>query len=46
MRDTGLSLFYECYRIAGVTKPNRFKTMAAICRNPEDKLTAWLDAGG
>src|SRR6185437_10296067 len=36
MIDTGLSLFHEGYRIGGATKPERFKTMAAVCRNPDD----------
>jgi hypothetical protein len=36
MIDTGLSLFHEGYRIGGATKPERFKTMAAVCRDPED----------
>ena len=36
MVDTGLSLFQEGYRIGGVTRPERFKSMEAICRDPED----------
>ena len=36
MIDTGLSLFHEGYRIGGATKPERFKTMDAICREPLD----------
>ena len=36
MIDTGLSLFHEGYRIGGATKPERFKTMAAVFRNPDD----------
>jgi predicted acyl esterase len=36
MIDTGLSLFHEGYRIGGATKPERFKAMAAVCRNPDD----------
>ncbi|MBM79023.1 MAG: acylase [Planctomycetaceae bacterium] len=32
MRDTGLSLFHEGYRIGGTTRPNRFHSMAAQCR--------------
>ena len=36
MIDTGLSLFHEGYRIGGTVRPERFKTMDAICRNPED----------
>lgn len=42
MVDTGLSLFQEGYRIGGVTRPNRFRAMDDICRNPADnqKLVA------
>ncbi len=36
MIDTGLSLFHEGYRIGGTSRPERFKTMSAICRNPDD----------
>ena len=36
MRDTGLSLFQEGYRIGGTTRPERFKAMDAVARNPED----------
>lgn len=36
MVDTGLSLFQEGYRIGGATKPERFKKMDAVCRNPAD----------
>ena len=36
MVDTGLSLFHEGYRIGGTTRPERFKALAANCRNPED----------
>ena len=36
MIDTGLSLFQEGYRIGGTTRPERFKQMEAVCRNPED----------
>jgi len=36
MIDTGLSLYHEGYRIGGTTRPNRFRTMEAVCRNPED----------
>jgi len=32
MRDTGLSLFQEGYRVGGTTRPTRFKGMAANCR--------------
>lgn len=38
MVDTGLSLFHEGYRIGGTTRPERFKSMSAICRNPQDNL--------
>ncbi len=34
MIDTGLSLFHEGYRIGGTTRPERFKTMDAVCRVP------------
>ncbi len=36
MTDTGLSLFHEGYRLGGITRPERFKAMAEICRNPAD----------
>jgi predicted acyl esterase len=39
MIDTGLSLFHEGYRIGGAAKPERFKQMASVCRNPADNLT-------
>ncbi len=45
MIDTGLSLFQEGYRIGGITRPQRFKSMAAICRNPGDNerlLKEWF----
>jgi predicted acyl esterase len=45
MTDTGLSLFHEGYRIGGTTRPERFKSMEAICRNPEDQrelLREWF----
>ena len=45
MVDTGLSLFQEGYRIGGVTRPNRFKAMEEICRNPQDNrrlLEEWF----
>ena len=41
MTDTGLSLYQEGYRIGGVTRPNRFKSMGAIARDPADN-DAWL----
>jgi predicted acyl esterase len=45
MVDTGLSLFQEGYRIGGTTRPERFKGMDAVCRNPEDNrrlLAEWF----
>jgi uncharacterized protein len=45
MTDTGLSLFHEGYRIGGTTRPERFKRMAGVCRNPEDNqrmLEEWF----
>lgn len=36
MTDTGLSLFQEGYRIGGITRPNRFKAMDDVARNPAD----------
>ena len=36
MVDTGLSLFQEGYRIGGLTRPERFKSMEKVCRNPAD----------
>ncbi len=45
MTDTGLSLFHEGYRIGGATKPERFKTMDAVCRVPADNrklLAEWF----
>ncbi len=36
MEDTGLSLFHEGYRIGGITRPERFKAMAKVCRDPDD----------
>lgn len=39
MIDTGLSLYHEGYRIGGITRPQRFKTMDAVCRVPmENRL--------
>ena len=35
MTDTGLSLFQEGYRIGGTTRPERFKGMDGVCRDPE-----------
>ncbi len=45
MIDTGLSLYHEGYRIGGTTRPERFKTMDAVCRVPEHNRTLvkeWL----
>ncbi|MBP88385.1 MAG: acylase [Planctomycetaceae bacterium] len=45
MTDTGLSLFQEGYRIGGGTRPERFKGMDAVCRNPDDNrklLAEWF----
>ena len=36
MVDTGLSLFHEGYRIGGVTRPERFKSLDKVARNPAD----------
>ncbi|MBA4189170.1 MAG: acylase [Planctomycetaceae bacterium] len=45
MIDTGLSLFHEGYRIGGTTRPERFKQMDSVCRNPDDNrklLKEWF----
>ncbi len=45
MIDTGLSLFHEGYRIGGTTRPERFKQMKAVCRDPEENqrlLVEWF----
>ncbi len=45
MIDTGLSLFQEGYRIGGTTRPERFKGMDAVCRDPLDNralLAEWF----
>ena len=45
MTDTGLSLFHEGYRIGGTTRPERFKAMDSICRDPGDNarlLAEWF----
>jgi predicted acyl esterase len=45
MIDTGLSLFHEGYRIGGTTRPERFKEMDRVCRNPADNralLKEWF----
>jgi len=36
MTDTGLSLFHEGYRIGGITRPERFKQMDTVARDPAD----------
>jgi predicted acyl esterase len=36
MVDTGLSLFQEGYRIGGTMRPERFKAMDKVCRDPAD----------
>ena len=44
MVDTGLSLFHEGYRIGGTARPERFKSLGEVCRNPqdnEDLLQEW-----
>lgn len=44
MVDTGLSLFHEGYRIGGTARPERFKSLGEVCRNPqdnEDLLREW-----
>ena len=49
MVDTGLSLFQEGYRIGGATKPERFKKMDAVCRNPADNrrlMDQWAEFCG
>ncbi len=38
MIDTGLSLYQEGYRIGGTTRPERFKGMDAVCREPAHNL--------
>lgn len=46
MTDTGLSLFEEGYRIGGTTRPERFKSMDGVCRNPADNrrlLEEWFE---
>lgn len=45
MVDTGLSLFPEGYRIGGITRPERFKSMDKVCRDPADNrklLEEWF----
>lgn len=44
MVDTGVSLFHEGYRIGGGARPERFKSLGEVCRNPqdnEDLLKEW-----
>jgi predicted acyl esterase len=36
MTDTGLSLFQEGYRIGGIARPERFKSMDAVARDAAD----------
>ncbi|TWU17148.1 Cocaine esterase [Novipirellula galeiformis] len=46
MIDTGLSLFEEGYRIGGITRPERFKSMDRVCRDPQDNrrlLREWFE---
>ncbi len=38
MVDTGLSLFHEGYRIGGTTRPERFKSLGDVCRDPQDNI--------
>ena len=45
MTDTGLSLYHEGYRIGGATRPERFKKMDTVCRDPQDNrrlLEEWF----
>ncbi len=45
MIDTGLSLFHEGYRIGGATRPERFKGMDRVCRDPKHNralLAEWF----
>jgi uncharacterized protein len=45
MIDTGLSLFHEGYRIGGITRPERFRKLADICRVPahnDELLQEWF----
>ena len=43
MIDTGLSLYHEGYRIGGTTRPERFKTMGTVCREPQHNLLQLTD---
>ncbi len=38
MIDTGLSLYHEGYRIGGTTRPERFKGMGVVCREPAQNM--------
>ncbi len=45
MIDTGLSLFHEGYRIGGITRPERFKSLDKVARVPEhnrELLAEWF----
>jgi predicted acyl esterase len=45
MIDTGLSLFHEGYRIGGTWRPERFKKLGEVCRDPLDNdelLEEWF----
>ena len=45
MIDTGLSLYHEGYRIGGITRPERFKTMDKVARVPDhnrELMVEWL----
>jgi predicted acyl esterase len=45
MIDTGLSLFHEGYRIGGTWRPERFRKLGEVCRDPkdnEDLLREWV----
>lgn len=45
MIDTGLSLYHEGYRIGGVTRPERFKSLDKVARVPahnQELLAEWF----
>jgi predicted acyl esterase len=45
MIDTGLSLYHEGYRIGGITRPERFKSLDKVARVPEhnrELLAEWF----
>ena len=45
MIDTGLSLFHEGYRIGGITRPERFKSLDKVARVPQQNrelLAEWF----